>query len=171
MARWPSAKRAVCASHSSRRLAANATPGLQAIINDANARHADVVAAARALDRLKPESLDGDTPGRPTSITLAGPAVCPHCGEDLSDEHEADIDAFMEWLKTRRSPPSPPSVSLQLFCRLTPSVGDRGFGSTVRPTSSQCWLSASITGPLTARKAEAGGELAAYLEATYREDG
>jgi hypothetical protein len=82
---------------------------LQAIINDANARHADIVAAARALDRLKPESLDGGTPGRPTSITLAGPVVCPHCGEDLSDEREAEIDDFMEWLETRASLPSPPT--------------------------------------------------------------
>ena len=82
---------------------------LEAIINDANARHADIVAAARALDRLKPESLDGDTSGRPTSITLAGPLVCPHCGEDLMDEREREIDEFMEWLETKPSPESPPT--------------------------------------------------------------
>jgi hypothetical protein len=82
---------------------------LEAIINDVNARPANIVAAARALDRLKPESLDGETSGRPTSITLAGPMVCPHCGEDLRDEREAEIDDFMEWLKTRPSPASTPA--------------------------------------------------------------
>ena len=64
---------------------------LEAIINDANARHADIVAAARALDMLKPESLDGKASGRPTSITVTGPVVCPHCGEDLRDVRKSEL--------------------------------------------------------------------------------
>jgi hypothetical protein len=64
---------------------------LEAIINDANARHTDIVAAARALDALKPKTLDGETPSRPTSITLVGPVVCPHCGENLRDVRKSEL--------------------------------------------------------------------------------
>ena len=52
------------------------------------------MAASRALDGLKAESLDGEDVARPLSLTLAGPVVCPACGHDLAAAREAELDAY-----------------------------------------------------------------------------
>ena len=70
-----------------------AREALEAIINDRDAKHSDVVAAARALDALKAEPLDGEDAARPTALVVSGPVVCPECGHDLRPVRQAELEA------------------------------------------------------------------------------
>jgi hypothetical protein len=86
---------------------------LQSILNALHARAEHRIQAAKAMDAMSKEALDGEDIARPASITLTGPLVCPHCGEDLMDEREREIDEFMEWLETRPPSHEPTAPALQ----------------------------------------------------------
>jgi hypothetical protein len=83
-----------------------AREALEAIINDTSARHADIVAAARALGALKGEAAGDETSGRPSSVTLSGPVVCPACGYDLRAERMAEVDAMLAQFEAPEDQPA-----------------------------------------------------------------
>jgi hypothetical protein len=85
---------------------------LQLILNDPHTKNEHLIQASRAMDALSNETLDGEDVARPASITLSGPAVCPDCGYDLTEERLTAVDSMIAGLAAESEKPADAGIGV-----------------------------------------------------------